>query len=355
MLMKTRKVSFIITDMSSGGAERVMSLIANYFDKQGIKTQILAIKSDRVVYPLNENVKFKFIGTASNPLRRFFIRLYNIRKETRDSDVVISFLWHCNVYAILATMFSGKKIIISERSDPNKEMRGKFRFFKWFRNICYHFVDTIVFQTIDAMNYYKGKIHDKGIVIANPISPNLPKIYNGIRKKKLVAVGRLTEQKNMPVMIEAFSDIHKEFPEYTLLIYGEGELKEKLIQHVKNLGLNDTVKFEGFKNNILDEIYDAKIFLTSSNFEGISNSMLEGLAMGVPVVATDCPVGGARQFVRTEWNGELVPMNDVTEFKNAIKKILSDDDYWEKLCKNAINIRTELSIDMIGKQWIKLL
>lgn len=353
--MKTKKVSFIITDMSSGGAERVMSLIANYFDKQGIETQILAIKSNRMEYSLNKNVKFNFIGTSSNPLMRFFIRLYNIRKETRDSDVVIAFLWHCNVYTILATMFSGKKIIISERSDPNKEMRGKFRFLKWFRNMCYHVVDTIIFQTLDAMNYYRGKLYNKGTVIPNPISPNLPKVYNGIRKKRLVAVGRLTEQKNMPVMIEAFARIHKEFPEYTLTIYGEGELKEKLIQQVEKLFLTHAVDFAGFKNNILYEIADAKIFLTSSNFEGISNSMLEGLAMGIPVVATDCPVGGARQFVKTGWNGELVPMNNVSAFENAIRKILVDDDYWKELSNNAINIRKELSIDSIGQEWVKLL
>lgn len=353
--MKIKKVSFIITDMSSGGAERVMSLIANYFDKQGIETQILAIKSDKIVYALNENVKFKFIGTARNPFNRFFIRLYNIRKETRDSDVVISFLWHCNIYTILATIFSRKKIIISERSDPNKEMRGIFSFFKWFRNICYHAADSIVFQTVDAMNYYKGRIYNNGVVIPNPISPNIPETYNRIRKKKLVAVGRLTEQKNIPVMLEAFSQIHKEFPEYKLNIYGEGELQEKLRGYVEKLGLIDSVKFEGFKNEILYEINDAKVFLTSSNFEGISNSMLEGLAMGIPVVATDCPVGGARQFIRTGVNGELVPMNCVNEFKDAIKKILSDDDYWEELSKNAINIRTELSIETIGQEWIKLL
>lgn len=350
-----KKVSFVITDMSSGGAERVMSLIANYFVEKNIDIQILAIKSDKVIYSLDDRICFKFLGVYKNNIFKFLARIYKIRKETRDSDVIISFLWHCNVYTILATLFTNKKIIISERSDPKKEMRGKFRFFKWFRNLCYYAADKIVFQTEDARRYYRGSLYDKGIIIPNPISSNLPKVFRGQREKKLVAACRLTGQKNVSMMIKAFSNIYNEFPEYSLYIYGEGEEKKALEKIVEERKMSGAIKFLGFSNDIINEISKAKLFLTSSNFEGISNSMLEALAMGIPVVATDCPVGGAKQFIRSEINGELVPMEDIESFQIAIKKILLDDNYWIKLSNNAVNIREEISIKKIGDKWIDLL
>lgn len=346
-----KKVSFVITDMSSGGAERVMSLLANYFTSRGVETQILAIKSGKIVYPLDKRIQYHYIGSFSNPVFKFFGRLKKINQQTKDSDVVISFLWHCNVYTLLANLFNHRKIVISERSDPSSEMRGLFRYFKWIRNICYLRADRIVFQTEDAMNYYHGRLHRIGVVIPNPLSPGIQGVSTEERENILVAAGRFTEQKNLPMMIDSFHQIHSVFPEYKLMIYGEGEMKEDLIEQRDRLGLTEFIEFPGFSKNLLQDIKRAKLFLSSSDFEGISNSLIEALALGIPAVATDCPVGGSRQFVRTGYNGILVPVRDENALSDAIIKILSTDTLWKEMCHNAATIKNDLSIKRIGEMW----
>lgn len=352
--MKLKKISFVITDMSSGGAERVISLLSNYFSSLGIKVDILAIKSEKKDYVLDEKISYKFIGNYSNPLKRFFLRVSRIRKEVKDSDVVISFLWHCNLYAILSTIFLGKKVIISERSDPKREMQGKFKYFKWFRNLCYHFANNIIFQSEGARKNYKGSLYKKGIVVANPLSPNLPDVCKN-KQNKIVAVGRFVEGKNYPLMLQSYKIFHKSHPEYQLVIYGEGEKEEEIRLWIKDNKLENDIILPGFSKNVIQDIADAKLFLISSNYEGLSNSMLEALSMGIPVVATDCPPGGTRDFIKSNYNGMLVPINDVDSFSKAMCNILSNDSLREKLSKNALKIREDLSIEKIGKQWLDLI
>ncbi len=349
-----KKISFVITDMSNGGAERVISLLANYFSDKNMQVDILAIKSDNKVYSLNSNINFKYIGCKKNKIANFFWRISKLRKETKDSDVVISFLWHCNVYMLIATMFTNKLRIISERSNPNEEMLGKFKYFKWFRNLCYLMADKIVFQTTWAMSCYKGSLNKKGVVIPNPITPNLPEVINK-REDKIVAVGRLSSQKNYILMLESYKKFIEKYPEYSLEIYGEGDERKLIQTWIDDNKLTDKIKLVGFSKNVISEISNAKLFLNSSNFEGISNSMLEALAMGIPVVATDCPAGGAKQFVKCGYNGELVPMNDKDKFVDAMEKIISDDVKYKKLTENAFLIRKKLSIQKIGEEWLKLI
>lgn len=346
-----KKVSFVITDMTSGGAERVMSLLANNFASRGIEIQILAIKSEKIVYPLDKRIRYHYIGSFGNPVFKFFGRLKEINQKTKDSDVIISFLWHCNVYTLLANLFNHRKIIISERSDPSNEMRGFFRYFKWMRNLCYLRADRIVFQTEDAMNYYHGRLHRIGVVIPNPLSPEIQGVSTEERENILVAAGRFTEQKNLPMMINSFYQIHSVFPEYKLMIYGEGEMKEELIAQRNRLGLTEFIEFPGFSKNLLQDIKKAKLFLSSSDFEGISNSLIEALALGIPAVATNCPVGGSRQFVKTGYNGILIPVRDENALTDAIIKILSSDILWREMCNNAVTIKNDLSIERIGEMW----
>lgn len=351
---KINKISFVITDMSSGGAERVMSLLANYFSRVGIETQIIAIKSDRKIYPLDERVRFHYIGCPNGNVMKFLYRLKAIRDEVADSDIVISFLWHCNVYTLLSNLFSRVPIVISERSDPASEMRGKFRYFKWFRNLVYRRADKIVFQTQDAKKYYKGKLNKKGEVIPNPLTPNLPDPIDE-RHKELIAAGRLTAQKNMKMMVAAFEKIHNVFPDYKLIIYGEGEDRIAIEREIKDKKLGANILMPGFCNNLPEKMKTAKLFLSTSNFEGISNSIIEALALGVPVIATDCPVGGSKEFVKSNYNGTLVAMNDEKAFGDAVVVLLSDKKRWKEYSTNAVSIREKLSVETIGQRWLHVL
>ncbi|RAV13808.1 glycosyltransferase [Paenibacillus contaminans] len=352
-----KKVTFIITDMSSGGAERVLSIIANYLaQRTNIDVKIVAIQDDLVDYPLDERINHFYLECKmkSKPLR-IIERVIKLRRIIKDSDVVISFLWFLNIYTVIASLFLNKKIIISDRSDPANEVKGMFSIGRILRNLFYRLPDKIVFQTLDASNYYPNAIRKSSTIIPNPISPYLPPRYSGERKKEIVAMCRLAPQKNLTMMIDSFEMLVKDHPEYRLIIYGEGEQRQELEKYIDQLRLNEKIELPGFKNNIHEKIIDSAIFVSSSNYEGISNSMLEALGMGIPSVVTDCPVGGARMYITTNENGILVPVGDAKAMYRGMKKIVEDKDFSEKMSKKATLIRNDLSVDVICKKWLELI
>ena len=166
---------------------------------------------------------------------------------------------------------------------------------------------------------------------------------------------RLHPQKNLKMMIDAFAMLEGDYPEYKLVIYGEGVLRQELEDYIGKLNLEGKILLPGFTNNILSEISDCKVYLCSSDYEGISNSMLEAMGMGLPVIATDCPVGGARMMIDNNVNGVLVPVGDSKAMYKEMKRILDDSNFAENLSKHAFEIRNRLPIAKIAEQWLKIM
>ena len=112
-------------------------------------------------------------------------------------------------------------------------------------------------------------------------------------------------KKNQKILIEAFSKIEGAYPEYELIIYGEGSLRETLEKQVRDLGIEQKVKLPGNDANVLEKIRDAGIFVLSSNYEGMPNALIEAMALGIPSISTDCPCGGPKTLVQPYINGLL--------------------------------------------------
>lgn len=155
--------------------------------------------------------------------------------------------------------------------------------------------------------------------------------------------------------IDAFEKFNKVHPEYIYEIYGEGELRESIQQYIEKKNLREKVFLKGFYQNIHSEIVNAAVFVLPSNYEGISNSMLEALAIGLPVICTDCPIGGARQVIENGKNGVLIPVGDTAALFNAMCKIVEDEDFAGLLSSNATNVRNDYNADLICKKWETLL
>lgn len=349
-----KKVVFVIGALGNGGAERVISVLANTFIKK-YEVNIVTIFEDKVEYELDENIKYIFLmkDETSKGLLRNIKRIHKLRVflTHENPDCVISFLWAENIITILSCLFIKQKLILCERNDPmheptNRRMRIIRNFLFGARKDNY-----FVFQTEYAKKCFSQRIRQKGTIIFNPVKDDLPERYSGIRKKKIVCVARLVEEKNIAMLIRAFGRIINIYPEYKLYLYGRGELENNLKIEVKNLNIKDKVIFKGFSNNVHDEIKDATMFILPSNFEGISNAMIEAMAMGIPTICTDCPAFGAREFIKNGINGYLIAPKNEDELYKKILNIIENPKVQEKFSRNSYEIRDQLNAEVICTQW----
>ena len=175
--------------------------------------------------------------------------------------------------------------------------------------------------------------------------------YSDVRKKKIVCTARLSPEKNQAFLIKTFALIKDKYPEYKLEIYGEGPCRNDLQKLIDDLNVNSCVRLMGRKHDIIKYIQDASVFVLPSNSEGMPNALLEAMALGIPCISTDCPIGGPADIIDDGVNGILIPMNDQNALIEAIDKIISNQIFANKLSKNASLVTSKFDTDIICKEW----
>ena len=346
------KLLFCITAMTKGGAERVMSIIANELVKENEVT-IVCLANKEIEYKLDQRINIEFLDKKKRS-KNLIIVNYNRYSKLKDyihkncPDIIISFL---PVPSLLCSMVKNKTpLIICERNDPQKE------FSSWLiRNLMkclYPKANGFVFQTNEQMQYFSDKIQKKAVVIFNPLKDEFLEINREIKKENtIISVGRLVEQKNHKLLIEAFSDICKKYTEYKLKIYGEGPLREELQKRINDLNMADKILLCGVTNDIKTELNKAKIFVMSSNYEGMPNALNEAMAMGLAVISTNCPCGGPREVIQNGVNGLLIKVNDKKELTDKIEELITNDEKIQLMGEEAEKIKYKLCSDNIIKKW----
>ena len=307
MKKENKRITFLIGCMRRGGAERVISILANNYVKRGWNVDIITLLEDSNDYKLDDRINLiPMCKDGKSRLCQLPTWIYNIRKYVKKSntDVIVSFIARINIITILSCIGLNKKIIISERNDPKSDGRGIL--VKILTYILYPLSKSIIFQTEWAKGCFPKYIQKKGIIIGNPVIVSEDKKELGT--KKIVAVGRLTEQKNHKMLINSFKKINEYNKEYRLYIYGEGGLREKLEMQVRDLELQDYVFLPGNFIDIHKKISDADIFVLSSRYEGLSNALLEAMMMGIPCISTN--YAGVNEIIVNGYNGILVPNED---------------------------------------------
>lgn len=341
-------ICFITASMVGGGTERVIAVLANYFAKQGKKVTILMTAGDKVEYELHAAVQLLQIGTQTGgKLSGRMQRIQKLRTYLRKhkNTVFLSFGTETNMFVILAAWGFKGNILLSERNDPHQCN------FQTLRNVIYFFGKKFVFQTEDAKRFFSKRIQKCSTVIPNPVSEQLPQKYVGERRKVIAAVGRLDTNKNHELLINAFADFHKKYQEYELHIYGKGELREHLQSVIDEKGLQEYAVLQGFCENVLETIKNCAVYVLCSNSEGLSNALMEAMAMGLPVIATDCPIGGARMLIRDHENGILIPVGDKAALCQAMKELAENRELADKLSAEAAKVKEDYAVDKIAVMW----
>lgn len=347
-----KNVCFVVYKLSDGGAERVTSVLANKFDEKHYNVTIIKFQCDDMEYKTNDTVNLCTIEYNQNIIL-FILKFIRIIRYSKF-DTIIGMDILPNLMVCFSKFFNSSKIIISERNDPkNVEINPLL---KILRKIFYRLADCIVFQTHNAKSYYSKRIQSKGIIIENPIIDILSlKQYNKINRE-IVTIGRLTKQKNIYLLINAMEIIAKVHPDYSLSIYGRGELESDLKSYVKQKGLEKKINFKGFKKNVHELIKNADIFVLASIYEGMPNALIEAMSMGFPVISSNCPCGGPRELIQHKINGLLFNNNDLDDLIKQINFLIENPDFKIAMGKKAYNdINKRLNCNKIVEKWVSIL
>lgn len=347
---KMKKLLFITNRLIGGGSERVLVTLANEMKVRGYDVAILSYR-DGETYPLQDGIRVTTLHNEENKMRR----IAGIRAAVKSEkpDAVIAFEYFVNMQTVIACFGLGVKTIVSERNDPARE-GGSFPK-RHIRNFLYRFCHTLVCQTPDAYDYFPGYVRKHAVVIPNPIKSDLPTAFSGTREHTVVNFCRLQKQKNIPLLLDAFADFKKTHSDYRLVIYGDGDLREELLETIGKKNLSDCAELHAAVPDVHQRILNAAMFVSPSDYEGLSNSMIEAMAIGLPTICTDCPVGGARMMIRDGENGLLVPVGDREAMAAAMCRVAEEPGLGERLSTEGQKLRTSLSVADIASRWEQLL
>lgn len=346
-----KKVVFVTGSMIRGGAEGVIASVVNGLVKRGWKVYIISLLFERCDYELDNSIECINLATKQQnkflDSPRMILALRRIIKQLQP-EIVVSFMVSINIVTWIATRGLKTKYIPSERNDPDK---GTNSIIKLLQKKAYGAADVIVFQTTRAMNFFPKKIRDKGVIIPNPIR-EMPEALSE-RKKRIVTVGRLEEQKNHKLLIDAFSSVYKTHRDFTVDIYGDGTLKDELRAFIEERQLTEVVHLCGKIENVPESIRDAYMFVLSSDYEGLSNALLEAMAVGLPCITTDC--AGSVDVIQSRENGLIVPVGNKKDMEAAISWMIENPTIARNMGKKARESIRKYNYDNIINQWENLL
>ena len=340
------RIAIVASSAGGGGAERVAVNIANWLVKKGETVLYIAAVKDNIEYVLSQQVDYVFVKQVRPRSAFRSIQIAAVAKKWQ-ADVVLSFLLKEMAFAELIKI----PVVVSLRFNPLSPVG-----LKRSKEINHAFTHAraIVFQTKMARELYPEYI-DKSYVIGNPVSSSIPDWDIKKSNNRFIAIGRLEKVKNYEMMIRAFSKFASYHEGYELDIYGDGSQKEELVHLIESCRMSDRIHLLGNSSDIYEIMSLAYGFIQTSDSEGLSNSMLEALCIGVPVICTDCQIGGPREYIENDVNGVLIAVGDEVPLVNALEKMISSDEFRHGVSVNAKKLKNKLIGDGIYEKWYKCL
>ena len=351
------KVAFYIGSLHKGGAERVFVNLAEHFLNQDYHVLMVTQYRKEDEYELLPGIDRVISDitpqeTTDSRILNFwrrFVKLHRIWKQEKP-DLVLSCAGKNNFMTIMTTMFTKTKPVVSVVGEAKEEYPGKLM--RMLANLLFPHAAGVVLQTERSRGFFSKRIGKMAVVLPNSLNPLFIRpAFQGEREKRIVSVGRMDANKNHEMMIRAFSKLAEKYPEYTMTIYGDGELRSHLEMLIDSLELSNRVFIPGVILNVADEIEKASLFLLASYSEGVSNALIEAMSLGLPVIATDVPSGGTVELIEHGKNGWIIPAGDETALEKAMDKLLSDRELAESLGMQARKLQERFAPDRVNGQW----
>ena len=340
-------ILILSSSLYGGGAERVACLLASSFAER-FRVYLLCIQDKGRTYPLDPRIRTfvmpRFYGSGWEPVMESRAEYARQLKEILGIRVSISFMFTMNKVNVLSR--GPGKVICSERNSPLK------RYPEHMEEIesLYAAADHVVFQSETVRDLFSPAVREHSSVILNPVAVSCARTGGS---RRIVNIGRLVPQKNQALLLRAFRKFARSHPEHTLSLYGTGELSRELQELAASLGIREKVQFHGQVRDVHAAAADAEMFVLSSDYEGLSNALLESMMMGFPCISTRCE--GSVDVIRPGGNGLLTGIGSEEQLAEAMALLADDAELRERLGAEAARSSEPFRAEHVLRQWEQLI
>ncbi|MCL2253412.1 MAG: glycosyltransferase [Lachnospiraceae bacterium] len=355
------RIAILIGALQKGGTERVAVNIIDHMLSRGHEIILVTQYKKENEYPLNKTAK-RIISditeaeTTDSRIINFYRRFKKLRRiwQSEKPDLILSFIGKNNMMAVMTGRFLSIPVTVAVRGMPEAEYPSALE--KYAAFFIYRFAEGILLQTEESRNFFPPHLRRKLSILRNPISSRFfRERYEGERDKTIVAVGRIDDNKNHRLLIQAFARLADKYPEYQVIIYGEGDLKETLKEEAALLKLSDRIHFPGNSDCIEEDIYRASIYVLCSDTEGSPNTLIEAMLLGLACIATDCPCGGPGDLIEHGENGFLTQVRSIEKMKENLQHLLENPHLINQIGVNAHKLKDIYDPQTIYESWEKYL
>lgn len=355
----SKHIVIYLASLIVGGTERVVVNLADYLYKRGYRVTIVTTYKREGEFELPEYIER--IITEPSDLQFDSGRIGNFRKRISnlkaiwneiEPDVILSFIGKNNMMALLT---AGRiPVCVAVRGEPTAEYYSKM--LQIVSKTLFAKSSGIILQTTQSMRYFPAYLRKKCTVLNNPLreeymQPNESRAEDN----RIVTVGRVDENKNQKMLIDAFASIADKYPMEQLVIYGDGVLRDSLIKYVEEIGMASRISLPGATSKVREEIKNAGIFVLTSDTEGMPNALIEAMCLGIPAISTDCPCGGPAELICNRENGMLIPVGDTEALKVALSELLDNDTLRHDIGQKATLIKERLNPNCVYPEWERYL
>ena len=353
-----------------GGAERVISIMANHWAEKGWFVSIVTFDDGErpPYYPLHPRINHMMLNQKSKN-ENIWLRIrdfLSINVETRKRlveekpDIIIAFTSSTGLKVLRALLGRKIPVIVSERNMYTKSTRSMTH--KCYRNLLYLKAKTIVCQTQTKKATFPPLLQRKSVIIPNPVPGKSSQVVQPevtLPAGKIVfAVGHLSHekiyQKGLDLLIPVFGKVSEKNADWHLVILNDGPEKDMLVRIIERCNLQGRVHFPGPVKDIYSVFSHGEMFVLSSRYEGFPNALCEAMACGLPAVSFDCP-SGPGDIVRHGIDGLLVPPEDQEGLSKALDYLMSDENLRRNMGEKAREITIRFNEKAVMNKWEELI
>ncbi len=357
-------ILFLIADLGSGGAQQVLSQIANHWAVTGRRIGVATFTDESDdFFALDNRIERMVLGgiadsgSLAEKLRNNFARVKAIRGALKQfgGHTAISFIAPMNVLLVAASRRLDYRIVISERNDPARQSYG--RAWDGLRRNLYKRADLVTANSHGAIETLRAFVPPgKLAYLPNPLRPQPDPIAadRAERAPTFLNVGSLHEQKAQDLLIRAFADIHEQCPDWRLVILGEGGAREALEALAAEQGVAAKVEFPGRVADPFPFYRQSSIFVLPSRWEGFPNTLMEAMSCGLPAIVSDA-TPGPLEVVADQQTGRVVPAEDVEALADAMLQLARQPDERRRLGEAGRNRMTPFTLEQVLKEWDQII